>query len=101
ELWPKKTDVLMKMLVKEEPNPWPYLIEWVDDSRYIFILEPIEMLTQISDPSPDKTSYNYAHFLTSIRHHVYRRGLIPVRNHQHMFVCGPKLIEYMNKVKSP
>ncbi|CAL4133348.1 unnamed protein product [Meganyctiphanes norvegica] len=96
ESWPIKRNIIMKMLVDEEANP--FMIDWVDESRCIFRLQPLEMLTQVRDPCPDKTRYNYAYLMENIKYHCHRRGFSLVRDQPNMYVCGPNVIAFMNRI---
>ncbi|CAL4086632.1 unnamed protein product [Meganyctiphanes norvegica] len=94
---PWSWEFLMRLLVSPETNP--SLIRWQDEDQYIFKLLQPDLIVQIWNAKSEKASLNKANFARSLRYHYKKGILLPVRDKQLVYRCGPKAIEYIKKLR--
>ncbi|CAL4066600.1 unnamed protein product, partial [Meganyctiphanes norvegica] len=94
--WPKSWEFVIRLLVHEETNP--YLVRWEDKSQYIFRLVQSNKLTHIWNTKSEKASHNYYNFARGLRYHYKKQILIPIKEKQLVYQCGPKAIEYYHTI---
>jgi len=94
---PKIWEFLMHLLMNPETNP--EVVKWEDEANYIFRLVRKDKIVELWNNKSKFTSHVYDNFARSLRYHYKSNVLLPVPEKQLVYRCGPKAIEYINKIK--
>ncbi|CAL4231203.1 unnamed protein product, partial [Meganyctiphanes norvegica] len=93
---PKNWEFLMRLLVNPLANP--KIIRWEDKDQATFRLIHPEVITQLWNARSTKTNVTYKNFARGLRYHYTTGALVAVCERQLVYGCGPKALEFLDKL---
>ncbi|CAL4182752.1 unnamed protein product [Meganyctiphanes norvegica] len=95
---PKNWEFLIRLLA--DPRANPKLIRWEDETMGTFLLVQPEIITHLWNSRTNKSPVTYHNFARGLRYHYRTGALFNVADRQLVYGCGPKAIEFLNKIKA-